>query len=99
MLLAKSIVTLLVSSLSLAAAAPSERRDAPAPDQVQLKNVPYNGSGCPKDTVTKAFSSIENVITLMYSAYTAQTGPKIDPAKSRAACQLNLIMGIPQGWQ
>jgi len=88
-----------ISGLTLAAAVPLEERATPPPDQVQLVDVNYGGNGCPQGSVGKVFSSDKQLITLFFDKYIAESGPGISPAKNRAACQLNLKMHFPEGWQ
>jgi Domain of unknown function (DUF4360) len=89
----------LVSGLAFAAALPAEPRDLPPFDQVSLVDVVYGGSGCPAGTLSKAISDDKQLITLLFDQYEVESGPGIPPSKNRAACQLNLKMHFPQGWQ
>lgn len=94
-----ALLATVLSGLSLVAAAPLEDRDLPPLDQVQLVDVNYGGNGCPQGSVGKAISTDKQLITLFFDKYIAESGPGVSPAKNRAACQLNLKMHFPQGWQ
>jgi len=94
-----TLLATAISGFTLAAAIPLEERAAPPLDQVQLVDVAYGGNGCPQGSVGKAFSSDKQLITLFFDKYMAESGPGISPSKNRAACQLNLKMHFPQGWQ
>jgi len=98
-MLFSSLLAAAVSGFGLAAAIPLEERDTPPPSQVQLVDVNYGGSGCPQGSVGKAISSDKQLITLFFDKYIAESGPGVSPAKNRAACQLNLKIHFPQGWQ
>jgi len=71
----------------------------PDPSTVYLSGLAYGGTGCPQGTVTQIFSDDKTTVTLIYDQYQAQIGPGIDPAQSRANCQLNFNLHYPGGWQ
>lgn len=93
-----------ISTTGLVSAMPStmplqfEEREA-APAGVELVDVNYGGNGCPQGSVGKAISGDKSVITLFFDKYIAEAGPGVSPAKGRVACQLNLKMKFPQGFQ
>lgn len=98
-MLLSTLLATAITGLGLAAAVPLEERDVPPVNQVKLVDVSYGGNGCPQGTVGKAFSSDKTLITLFFDKYIAESGPGVSPSKNRAACQLNLKMNFPQGWQ
>ncbi|KAL0943195.1 uncharacterized protein CTRU02_201081 [Colletotrichum truncatum] len=87
--------------LGLAAAIPTgnDDKDRPPADQVKIVDVNYGGSGCPKGSVTDILSKERDVVTLLFDKYVAQSGPGIEASKNRAACQLNIKIDLPQGYQ
>ncbi|KAL3295692.1 secreted protein [Colletotrichum asianum] len=92
-------VTALISfALALVAAIPMGG-DTPPLDQVRLVDVNYGGSGCPAGSVAKSFSDDRDIVTLMFDQYNVQSGPDIKPVEHRKACQLNVKMHYPQGYQ
>ncbi|WYZ38151.1 hypothetical protein EsH8_III_000065 [Colletotrichum jinshuiense] len=96
---ATALITLF---LGIALAAPTTGdTDKPYPpaDQVKIVDVNYGGSGCPKNTVTDILSDKRDLVTLLFDDYIAESGPNINPTKNRAACQINIKMHFPQGWQ
>jgi len=101
-----TLVLAAVSTTGLVSALPpstplhfEERADVPSPNDVKLIDVQYGGSGCPQGSVGKSISEDKSVITLIFDKYIAEAGPNMSPAKSRAVCQINVKMAIPQGFQ
>ena len=77
-----------------------ERQAGPSGHEVEILGVPVpNGSGCPLGSVSGALSTDKTTLTLLYSTFTAQTGPGIPPADSRKFCQIPIKVKYPQGWQ
>ena len=99
MLFIKGIVALLTTGLALAAAFPSERRNGPPVDKVQLVQVVAGGSGCPGGSVKNSTSTDKSVITLIYDKYIASSGSGVPVTEHQKSCQLTLMMHFPQGWQ
>jgi hypothetical protein len=60
--------------------------------------VTVNGSGCPAGTVAVAPSPDNSAFTVIYSGYTAQTGPGISAIEMRKNCQIVLLVKVPQGF-
>ncbi|KAI0127144.1 hypothetical protein BJ170DRAFT_701806 [Xylariales sp. AK1849] len=74
--------------------------DRPAPPSgVTIEGISYAGSGCHAGSVAGAISSDLSTVTLLYDGFVAQTGSGIQPTEGRKNCQLNLQLGLPQGWQ
>lgn len=95
----KSFITLFTTGLALAAALPSERRNGPPADQVQIVKVVAGGTGCPEGTVHNSTSTDKTLITLIYDNYVASSGPGVSAKEHQKSCQLNLKIHFPQGWQ
>jgi len=98
-MLFNTLVLAALSGISLVSAVPVEERSTPPLDQVSLVSVAYGGSGCPQKSVGQAISDDKQLITLFFDKYIAESGPGVSPAKNRAACQLNMKLHFPQGWQ
>ncbi|KAE9579212.1 putative secreted protein [Colletotrichum fructicola] len=92
------VAALIPFALGLVAAIPMGG-DTPPLDQVRLVDVNYGGSGCPAGSVAKSFSDTRDIVTLMFDQYNVQSGPNIKPVEHRKACQLNVKMHYPQGYQ
>ncbi len=72
---------------------------AQAPNTVQIRNIMYNGSGCPIGSVGQNIAPDFKAFTLTFSDYIAEIGPGIPLSDARKNCQLTLDMYFPQGWQ
>ncbi|KAK6203864.1 hypothetical protein LQW54_008671 [Pestalotiopsis sp. IQ-011] len=70
-----------------------------APSGVTIKGISYAGSGCNAGSVAGAISSDAQTLTVLYDSFIAQAGAGIAPAEARKNCQLNVQVGLPQGWQ
>lgn len=92
-------LTLIVAGLGLVSANPQAPGVNRPGDNVRLVNVVYGGTGCPGGSVGRQISTAGDLITLIFDSYIVETGPGIVISKSRAACQLNLRMRFPQGYQ
>jgi hypothetical protein len=105
-----TLTAVLAAGLGMAAALPAEgipadtlkfeaRAAAPPANQVQLVDVQYGGTGCPDGSVSKAISDNKDLITLLFDKYTVESGKDVSPSENRRACQLNIKLKYPQGWQ
>lgn len=86
----------------LAAAAPALptfQGDAPPAGQVKIMGVTYGGTGCPQGTVASTISDDRSTVTLIYDSYVASIGPGISITENRKACQINLDIQYPGGFQ
>lgn len=72
---------------------------AQAPNTVRIRNIMYNGSGCPIGSVGQNIAPDFKAFTLTFSDYIAEIGPGIPLSDARKNCQLTLDMYFPQGWQ
>lgn len=72
---------------------------AQAPSSVTIRNISYNGSGCPIGSVAQNVSPDNKAFTLTFSDYIAEVGPGIDLNASRKNCQLTVDLQFPSGWQ
>ena len=69
------------------------------PTAIEIRGVTYGGSGCGANTVNSQLSKDKSMLTLLYGAFVAQTGPGLVPTDARKNCQLNIAMTYPGGWQ
>lgn len=70
----------------------------PPPVEMTINLITVNGSGCPLGTAAVAVSPDNTAFTVTYSQYTAQVGVGSKPTDFRKNCQLNLKVGVPQGF-
>jgi hypothetical protein len=73
--------------------------DVPPIGSVHVRGINAGGSGCPQGSFSTYLSPDQQAFTLMFDAYTAESGPGIAPTKARAFCNVNLDLHIPHGWQ
>ncbi|SMF20129.1 DUF4360 domain-containing protein [Pseudobacteriovorax antillogorgiicola] len=67
--------------------------------EVTIKDISYNGSGCPLGTVAENLAEDKKAFTLTFSDYIAEAGPGLTFSDGRKNCQITLNLKIPQGWQ
>lgn len=84
-------LALAMTPLALADEVPS--------DQVTVRDITYNGSGCPLGTVAENISPDNKAFTLTFSEFVAEAGPGISTSFGRRNCQLTIDLNVPQGWQ
>lgn len=72
---------------------------AQAPDTVQIRNIMYNGSGCPIGSVAQNIAPDNKAFTLTFSDYIAEIGPGVPLSAARKNCQLTVDLHFPAGWQ
>ncbi|MFC7528378.1 DUF4360 domain-containing protein [Actinoplanes sp. GCM10030250] len=87
---------MLVSSLS--APATGLQLTPPPPEDMIIKVVTANGSGCPKGTAEVTVSPDNKAFTVAYSQFVAQVGPEAKPTDFRKNCQLALDVHVPEGF-
>ncbi|TPX66178.1 hypothetical protein SpCBS45565_g04638 [Spizellomyces sp. 'palustris'] len=90
------LVALAATATSAAAVEPR-----PDPNQVYVKGVNYNGSGCP---ITPASAKVvlsedKQSFTVTFDKFIASAGPGIARTENRKNCQLTIELHIPGGWQ
>ncbi|MFW7378633.1 MAG: DUF4360 domain-containing protein [Oligoflexus sp.] len=69
-----------------------------APNAFTIKNMTYNGTGCPLGTVANTISNDRRAFTLIYDSFVAEAGPGISLRESRKFCQLTMDIEAPSGW-
>lgn len=89
--------TFAAALLTLASA--SAFADAPNPNEVYINSIVFAGTGCPAGTVAGNISEDARAFTLLFDSYTVQAGPGILPPENRKACNLNVDIHVPNGWQ
>jgi len=89
---------LLVTAFFAGTASLSLAQSYPDPNQVFIRNITANGSGCPIGSVGSDISPDAKAFTLTFSDYQAEMGPGIPLSESRKNCQVSVAMNIPQGW-
>lgn len=71
---------------------------APA-DPITIKDISYNGSGCPIGTVAENVAPDKQAFTLTFAEYIAESAPYLSLSDARKNCQLTINLNVPQGWQ
>jgi len=87
---------------AFASAAPIEDSSNAEPDLsgIYVKDIKYNGSGCPVGSVSSQFSDNRKIFTITFNKYEANIGPNVQlRSDARKNCQLNLKMNYPSGYQ
>lgn len=72
---------------------------ASTPSGVFIKNIRYNGTGCPAYSVSKNLSRDAKAFTLTFSDYIAEVGPGVSRREARKNCQVTVDLDFPMGWQ
>ena len=62
----------------------------PNPNEVFVRNIVHNGSGCPLGSVGSDISPDAKAFTLTFGEYYAEFGPGIPRSESRKNCQVIL---------
>ncbi|TID15989.1 gb [Venturia nashicola] len=96
-----SIPIFLAAFASAAPVEPSSKDEpTPSPSGVFVKDIKYNGSGCPTGSVATQFSDNRKILTVVFNKYEANIGPKVLlRSDARKNCQLNLKLNYPSGFQ
>lgn len=94
-LLAATSVALTLLAAPTAAAAASA---APAPDSVTVAVQTVNGSGCKAGSAHVRTASDKSSFAVYYDDYEAVTGGWSNSTDFRKNCQLNVLVGVPQGF-
>lgn len=71
---------------------------APAIDEVQVKNLQANGSGCPVGSTTKLLVDTDGSGSADFFQVTFNQFDVERPGKSKKNCLVTAVLGIPQGW-
>jgi len=96
-------IPLFLAALSSAAPVEDTISDGepqtPPLDTIKVKDIKYNGSGCPQGSVASTFSDSGNIFTLIFNSYEANIGPNVAKrSDARKNCQLNLKLLYPPGF-
>lgn len=83
----------------LTVASASAFAQGPNPREVYINSIGFAGTGCPAGTVAGNISEDAKAFTLLFDSYTAEAGPGVLLGEGRKACQVNIDIHLPQGWQ
>lgn len=67
------------------------------PPYFTVSPLSVNGSGCPPNSAAVSQAS-DNTFTITYSQYQAEAGQGAPIGAFRRNCQINVRVGVPQGW-
>ncbi|KAI8919021.1 hypothetical protein PhCBS80983_g01875 [Powellomyces hirtus] len=97
----KASVILPIAALIGAAAARPTDVVKPGPNQVYIKSVSYNGSGCPisPPSAKVVLADDQGSFTVLFDKFIAEAGPDVPRSENRKNCQLNVGIHIPGGFQ
>lgn len=84
-------LTFAASTAALANTKPSEG--------LQIKEIIYNGSGCPIGSVAENVSAAKDAFTLTFSEFYAEVYEGSRPSEQTKNCILTLVLDVPRGWQ
>jgi hypothetical protein len=89
--------TVLAAS-AIATTIPVENGNVPNRNEVSIRQITVNGSGCPPGSVASAISEDLKSFTLLFSEFIASSGPGVTAPDNRKNCLLNVDIRYPQGW-
>lgn len=89
------LVSMVAPSVTVPGTGPG---NVPVPDNIQVKLVSVNGSGCKKDTTAVVVSPDHTAFTVTYNSYLAQAGEGTKPTDARKNCQLAVQVTVPSGF-
>ncbi|KAE9981396.1 hypothetical protein BLS_007472 [Venturia inaequalis] len=93
-------IPLFLAAFSSAAPIEDSSNVDPEPSGIFVKDIKYNGSGCPAGSVSSQFSDDRKIFTVTFNKYEANIGPKVQlRSDARKNCQLNLKLNYPSGFQ
>lgn len=95
-LLSYSAILLLGSGAVVAAPTASQ---SPAAGQTTIETAAFSGSGCPPGSAGTALSADGTIVTLIFDDFVASSGPGIAITERLKACDLQLGVHYPLGWQ
>ncbi len=84
-------LSLLASTAAFANVRPSEG--------LKIKQIIYNGSGCPLGSVAETISSNADAFTLTFSEFFAEVYQGSRPSEQTKNCILTVVLDVPAGWQ
>jgi hypothetical protein len=90
--------TLALASAALATTIPVGNGSVPNRNEVSIRQITVNGSGCPQGSVAAAISDDLSSFTLLFSEFIASSGPNVAAPENRKNCQINIDIRYPQGW-
>jgi hypothetical protein len=93
-----SLKKLVLFSAPLAIAMVSGVASADAPSYVRIRNITWNGTGCPLGTTAANVSPDLQAFTLIFSQFAAEVGPGVSLRDKTKFCQVNLDLDFPAGW-
>ncbi len=68
-------------------------------ESLKIKDILYNGSGCPLGSVAENVSDQEDAFTLTFSEFSAEVYQGSRPSQQTKNCMLTLVLDVPAGWQ
>ncbi|WP_163834200.1 DUF4360 domain-containing protein [Spartinivicinus ruber] len=99
-LLASAVCLLTTGTLSSTLSAETVVDDSVHLDlaQVTIKSIQSSGTGCPNGTVSSTVAPDGKSFVLGFDEYIAEAGPGIPRRENRKACNLTVVLKIPNGY-
>ena len=69
-----------------------------APSYFEIRDMTYNGSGCPIGTIANVISEDRKAFTLLFDSFFAEAGPGLSLRDARKNCQITVDLDYPEGW-
>jgi hypothetical protein len=70
----------------------------PSKEEVYIKAIAVNGTGCPIGSVVESMSDDRQSFTLAYSQFFAEAFPGSRYSDQYKTCNINVNLKVPQGW-
>lgn len=71
---------------------------AETPDNVQIRNYSYSGTGCPGGSLSTNVSPDLQTLSLLFDSFIAEIGPHVSQISSRKSCTVTMNLSYPNGW-
>jgi hypothetical protein len=89
---------LILFLLIIAAAAAARANADEYPNDVQLGQPAYGGTGCPNGTASAVLSPDNKELSILFDQYQVEAGGSTGRTLDRKACNIAIPVHIPQGW-
>jgi hypothetical protein len=89
---------MLVLFLMMFSASSAPYAWADGPDDVQLGQPTYGGSGCPGGTASAVLSPDNKELSILFDQYQASAGGATGLVIDRKSCNIAIPVHVPQGW-
>jgi hypothetical protein len=88
----------IIAATALATTIQVGNGNVPNRNEVSIRQITVNGSGCPPGSVASSLSDDATQFTLLFSNFIASSGRGVSAPENRKNCQINLDIRYPNGW-